>query len=458
MSERDLIEGLARLAGPVVPGEDPYGRLMRRHRRSRRAAVAGWSTGAVVAVVAALLGPIGIQAAAPPVLGGPSGSAPVEDHGEPLTPWLRRLIESPVRGGLAADSAFVNELTGLLQQHDVGAVRGGQVKILFAGDVEETRLVLAVRTDGGRQQGIVATAPRGASPQLLNSGDDQRYEPDEPTVHRFALRPLAAYRVGRTTLALAPAGCVIAVADVRADPLTWADAPDGDFALIGKPWAWQRVTCDGTVHFRGQAVAPGTGYRVRDVSAAEIEAGLAGARGEPEAGVAAQHLRTSMEFDTVGPPRLLFMGRPPGTELLTYSVVGSPLDGGWWRLSSWTVPDSGGMSMVTSADVTDPDLVVGVMLDFPNDPSVAQAPRPDAQQRFSMLLLAPRSATTVQVRDRAGKLLDTVALAGGVGTTLQRNDGTYTLRALNAAGAVVGEGTYPLPSEHLPLPDIDDWS
>ncbi|MEV0456826.1 hypothetical protein [Catellatospora methionotrophica] len=449
MSERELIEGLARLAEPVRPAEDPYGRLMRRHRRSRRTAVAGWSTGAVAVAVAALLGPIGIQNAATPVPSGPSQAS--SDSGTPLTPWVRRLIDTPVRGGLAGDRAFLDELTGLLQRHDIGAVPGGQVRILYAGDVGETRLVAAVRSDGAFQQGVLATAARGASPGDLNAGDEKIYTPGEPAVRRFELRPFTGIGVGRTTVLLAPSGCVIASTDTRTGQVGWTDEPTGDFALIDKSWTWQQVTCDGKVRFRGRAPGEGVITAGRSLTDAEIAAGLVGARGTVEPAMAAQHLRTSVDGDTEGSPRLLYMGRPPRTGLPVYGVVVSFRRDGWWQLSCWAA-DGSGMSMTTSTDLGAPDRVIALPLDL------ATTATPDAQQRTPVLMIAPRNAVKVRVLGAGDRLLDTVTLTDGVGTTMQRPDGTFTLRAYDKSGNAVGLGSHPLPTERLPAPFLDDWS
>lgn len=461
MSERELIEGLARLAAPVVPGEDPYGRLMRRHRRSRRTKAGGWATAAVLAVVAGLFGPIGIQGAATPVLGGPSGSGSMgaPDWGLPMSPWMRRLIDSPVRGGLASDTAFITELTGLLQRHDVGALPNGQVKILFADDVEHRRVVVAVRFDELWQTGIVLTARRGASPQELDSADDRRESSDEPALERFELQPYFGLTVGRTEIGVAPAGCRIASADSRADTVTWVDEPAGDYMRSEQAWLWQRVTCDGKVQFQGSAPAGlGTGTG-RTVSEEEMVAGLAGARGDVDVAVARTNLAASSNEETTGPPQLLFMGRPPGGHLpLTYSVIKVPERGGWWNVYCWADSNLGGSSQATSADLGRPDTVFGVTLTFPSPSENAFGPTPDQVQRWPVLLVAPPTATTVQVRDEKGTLVDTVALTEGVGTTLQQMDINLNLRALDATGAVVATGNYPLPTKPVKIVSIDDWT
>ncbi|WP_144120451.1 hypothetical protein [Catellatospora sichuanensis] len=458
MSERELIDGLARLAGPVLPGEDPYGRLMRRHRRSRRTTAAGWATGVVMVIVAALLGPIGIQGAAQPVLGGPSGSSSAQESedSDVLTPWVRRLIDTPVRGGLAADTAFVDELTDLLQQRDSTVLPDGRVKILFAGDVDDHRVVVAVRADDRSQRGMLLAAERGASPQRLNSTDTRQDTPDERAFFSVRLDPYYRVSVGRTIIGLAPAGCRIAVQDTRVLPLSWVDEPAGDLLLSQRGWAWHRVTCDGKIRFQGPGMGSLGIHQGRAVTEAELAAGLAGARGQVDAGEAVRQLRAAGRAEMSGAPRLLFMGRPPGTDQLVHSVITAPLTGGWWYVAS-EATGSQGMSFATSADLGRADTVVSVILDFAN-PGAQAPPTPDGNSDWPVLVVAPPTATTLQVLDEVGRLVETVPLAEGVGTIYQKREVERLLRVLDASGGVVGTGQFPMPTEQSTmLMGVEDW-
>src|SRR5215813_7335075 len=109
MSVEELRARFARLTEPVVPIEDPYGRLLRRARRTRRARLAGWASTLAAALTAALLIPLLTQEPGSP---SPAPSPGVDDlRGADITPWLQRLIDSPARGSLAADTTFTTTLT-----------------------------------------------------------------------------------------------------------------------------------------------------------------------------------------------------------------------------------------------------------------------------------------------------------------------------------------------------------
>src|SRR5437868_4196782 len=108
MSIDELKTGFARLAEPVVPAEDPYGRLVRRARRSRLTRLATWTSGLAAVLVAALTVPLLARGAGAPA---PGPSVGVDDNrGGEITPWVQRLLDTPARGNLAGDRTFHDAL------------------------------------------------------------------------------------------------------------------------------------------------------------------------------------------------------------------------------------------------------------------------------------------------------------------------------------------------------------
>ncbi|BCJ72708.1 hypothetical protein CS0771_22520 [Catellatospora sp. IY07-71] len=478
MSERDLIDGLARLAGPVVPGEDPYARLMARHRRARRNRAAGWSAAAVLAAVAALLGPIGIRGGAFPVLGGPSGtpSAPADlPPGQPLTPWVTRLLESPTRGPLAADTAFVERLTALLASRRIEAVPGGHIKVLFVGDVGDSRIVLAARRNGTHYVGVSIFDRRGATAdELAAAATEQRQEGSSVIVSMQGFAPFAtatkqvpnAVGADWETAGIVPLGCRIDAADAYREPVTWRPVPGGDYIASTAAGEWYRVTCDGTVVYQGPGTG-GVGLRAaRTLSESELDAALAHCRGEADRTVAARLLREPWLDNAVGSPRLLYLGRIASgpQESAAIGIAVTPTEHGRWLLS--TLSDNVGSSgWSTDADLGAADAVIAVEKRWEradDGPWLVQPDGPPAAEPVPFLVLAPRTARTIQVLDAAGKVTASAPLTDGVGTV--HLDRPMRLRALDASGAVVGTGRAPLPQSnpgpeaHPRVPQITDWS
>lgn len=478
MSERDLIEGLARLAGPVVPGEDPYDRLMARHRRARRTRAAGWSTAAVVAVVAALLGPVGIRGAALPVFGGASGapSAPADlPSGQPLTPWVQRLLESPTRGPLAADTAFVERLATLLADRPIGAVPGGHIKILFVGDVGDSRIVLAARRNGTHYVGVSIFDRRGASAdELAAAATEQRQEGSSVIVSMQGFAPFAtatrqvptAQGADWETAGIVPLGCRIEAADAYREPVTWRQVPGGDYIASTAAGEWYRVTCDGTVVYQGPGTG-GVGLRTaRTLSESELDLALAHCRGQVDRAVAARLLREPWLDNAVGGPRLLYLGLVSSgpQQGAHFGIAITPTEHGRWLLSTLS-DNAGSTGRSTDADLSATDSVIAIEKHWErgdDGPWLVQPDGPPAAEPVPFLVLASRAARTVQVLDAAGKVVATEPLTDGVGTVLL--DRPMRLRALSDSGAVIGAGLAPLPHSdpgpeaHPRVPEITAWS
>ncbi len=112
----DLRTTLARHAGEVVPVADPFGRLLVRRRRHRRTVTIGMAVAA-----AATLAPVGVLAA--------NGWRGRRQDLPTLSPLVHALLDSPVRGSLADDAAFLAAL-----RHRVAA--GDPVQETPAGQSE----------------------------------------------------------------------------------------------------------------------------------------------------------------------------------------------------------------------------------------------------------------------------------------------------------------------------------
>ncbi len=135
-TETALKDALTAEAGTLGVTEDPWPRFEKRertHRRRRRTRIAG-----VAVVVAAALG---VQAGVVPLPGFVPGIA-ITGFGETA------LTESPIRGSLAGDQAFLDGMRGAVKDiEDPGEVwritDRNKIKFLYAADVAGHRLVLA---------------------------------------------------------------------------------------------------------------------------------------------------------------------------------------------------------------------------------------------------------------------------------------------------------------------------
>ncbi|MEV4415307.1 hypothetical protein [Catellatospora sp. NPDC049609] len=461
MSERELIEGLTRLADPVVPGADPYGRLMARHRRARRTRVAGWSTATVVAVVAALLGPIAIQGAAIPMFGGPSGapSAPAETTpGQPLTPWVTELLQAPTYGSLSGDADFLRQLRELLADRTSDTVPGGQIAILFAGDVGEHRFVIAVRHSSTHFVTLELADRAGASIEQLGAEGTGEVQRNRIAVTTDGTRPFLAAAVEswtstgkrRTVAGVAPPSCLIEVADAYRRPVAWKPAPAGHVTSTDLD-EWVRITCAGVIRYQGPADANGGRIVMAPLSEADVDAALAGARGEVDRERAKQYLQRGDAARPSGPSRLLYMhriGTGPQAEA-AYYVTATPMRDGAWNVTIGA-DEVGATGFTTGADLGAADTVLALEIGWleraEQGGERVYVGGPEAAVPVPFLVLAPRTATTVQVLDDRGRVLQTAPLTDGVGRVYLTKPSR--LRALGASGAVLGTGQAPPP----PLP------
>ncbi|MDI1459587.1 hypothetical protein QEZ54_01270 [Catellatospora sp. KI3] len=465
MTEQRLRESFAWLAAPVVPADDPYGRLMRR-RRARRYRLAGLGSALVAALVAALLSPLAQPGAAPSPAPSDGDATALHTGTKEITPWVRRLIESPVRGSLAVDQAYLAQLTEQLRQERFDF--DGQVKVLFAGDFGFHRVVIAVRYDDHQQVAMVRSTRFTA--RVEERPDPHEFELDGGWTAIRVLSPyftVSEHDFNRLdapyfNLSLAPAGCQVASAD-SADPvLRWRDEPTGDWAATERTGLWYRVTCDGQVRYQGPAELHGTTEMGRQYTQAEMDAAIVGARGETGSrGLDA--VRRADLTDAVAPARLLYVGRTPGgpADEPVFAVTKVQTRAGW-RISVQEENDY--TFTVTKAMQQREDEITAVEhWQYPGtEPSTT--PRPGSSTGSGRLLvLAPPDAVKLQVVDDEGGVVSTSALTGGVGGLVYTRGATLRLRALDAAGDVVATGTGPLPAipntDPTPAPRIGaDWS
>jgi hypothetical protein len=159
----ELRASFARQAESVTPAPDPYERLRRRYRR-RRAGRAGFTVAAVLLLVPALL--LGIAALRPP-----------EGRDTPASPLVQALLDSPTRGSLAHDTAFltaIEQRSALAPARDPGPspqpAGPREPKVLFAGDIPHgQRLALVAMPDGQVRMWFDATGTPAAA---LTRGPD----------------------------------------------------------------------------------------------------------------------------------------------------------------------------------------------------------------------------------------------------------------------------------------------
>ena len=277
MSVDELRTRFADLAGSVVPDEDPYGQLMRRARRRRTRWAGGFA--ALAALLATLL-------TGQTVLGLGSGGPerrPDQRRTDPAdgfpvdSEWTWKLINAPARGKLARDEALVNDLARAFDRHraklGVSAALP-KVRILFAEDLTNRRVVVAVYHSGSAATLVSRTGGNGASAEdLFASGvstGPQRVEPFT-VVQRSTERAKATRTAVWATpwlLGLAPPGCQIRSGLGQYGPdgtvsRTSEPAPTGDYLLL-TPDAYRgtwEVHCAGVRRYQGPV-----GHRVDEIA------------------------------------------------------------------------------------------------------------------------------------------------------------------------------------------------
>jgi hypothetical protein len=507
MSVEELKVRFRRLAEPVVAMEDPYGRLLRRARRTRRVRLARWGSGLAAAVAAAVLIPL---LATTPGAPSPAPSPGVDDlRGTDITPWVRQLLDSPARGSLGTDTAFARALTGALAPRYFGlSPELDQRTVLFAGDVGGYRAVLIAFQSRTRQMGVWLIGDAGASAARLaaagpanlamlhGSATPPAGNANQVTVLMEELQPFTATGVndepdGRhLAVGVAPAGCRLATKDAT-HPQTWHEEATGDYVLRTDPLAVDfstrvQVTCAGVVRYAGPIIDNGQ-VAVRSVvpNDRQIDAAMLGARGTPADRTAVRNAMAGMPAAPGQPPsfdgcKVLYHGSVPG------AADSSPIPGGTVRRPPVLVVacptahgntfievddadnNGGGEGGYTRVRLDDPRAVFAVHGLVTTETSTT---RSDGTTTHGggvtsddlMLVVGPPSATDLQVV-QGGQVIESVPLAAGIGSMTVPGNGTVQLRALDGSGAVVGSATAVPTGEDIPEeqpavtdPPIDNW-
>jgi hypothetical protein len=485
----------------VVAIEDPYGRLLRRARRTRRARLARWASALAAALVLAVLTPLLTQATGGP---SPTPSPGVDDlRGADITDWIRQLIDTPVRGSLAADPAFAAELTGGLTPAYFGlSPELDRQTVLFAGDTGSYRAVLIAFHSDTRQMGVWLVGDAGASAaQLVAAGLALVRNSASPPagaghvkVLMEELQPFSATAVGGAgvgrylAVGVAPGGCRLATKDAT-HPQTWSDETTGDYVVRTDPLAvdpstYVQVSCGGVVRYAGPII---NNARVEITPVVpptdrQVDAAMLGVRGSKPERTAVRQAMMGMAGGPGQAPmfdgcKALYNGPVPG------AVDSSPVPGGTVRRPPVLVvacptvhgntqievgtDGGGGQGGWTRAKLDDPHAVFAVSGVVYTDTSstgpggvTIHGGMTTADDR--LLVLAPQSATALQVV-QGGQVIQSVPLAAGVGSITVPGDGTAQVRALDGSGTVVGSGTAPsfenIPEEQPTVtdPPIDNW-
>ncbi|GAA1385282.1 hypothetical protein [Catellatospora chokoriensis] len=247
---------LDRHAAEVTPRPDPYPRVVSRHRRRRRRVTAAIAAVALVFVVAPGAWLFGRPQPYLPVAGPPPAA-------------LLPLLNSPTRGSLAGDNAYIESLRQLVAEDDTNSDGGsrlpddpGLIKVLFVGDIGARRIAVVAGVDGkplvAAYQGKPGDGADELSPTML-----AELEPALGT--GFAMDNGNAER---TYLLLGPVGAVYETAETRYTGTgiqrnwTRLDAPDGYVGIADLVRQQRfRVLTGGTVLYEtegGAAAGPGS--------------------------------------------------------------------------------------------------------------------------------------------------------------------------------------------------------
>ncbi|WP_117208363.1 hypothetical protein [Allorhizocola rhizosphaerae] len=377
MSIDELRAGFSRVAAQTRPAANPYGRLISRRRTRSRLRVSAFAAALLAAAVST---PLALQAGTAPAPPAPG-----------LNPWVKRLIESPTRGGLAGDTALMRELEQAFaanrERHSVPSGMD-RMKILLADDILGYRhVVVAHYSETSSFLVRRWAAGQAGVDELMNGGSMYR-----PSVDPFIVE---GERVDQNTFVafgLAPAGCVINTPE--SSP---ADIRDYVARAAARMEVW-RVSCDGR-EMEARTVVPGRMFIYKPDPAA-VYRDITGRDGA----VRWDHNDTIV----VGPlsgtgPAFLMLGdldngvlalEPPGATPSPSTAVDGP---------SVSAPPSDLIS--TGNAYADGDIVV-IRLPQREGGNVVLSNQ--------LLVLGP-AGTRAEALDADGKVLDTGGLDGGLG-------------------------------------------
>jgi len=443
---------LAELTDGVKPMPDPYGRAVVRLRRSRHRRFTAVSVAALVTVLA------GAAAIVPGYGRGPQ--LPAADAGSGwklMQQWAQRLADSPIRGQVGQDSAFVTDFAGrVLAQQQAGAYRRQwpvkEARVLFVDDIGPHRLAFVafvLTTPDPKTQWPHASAwfraPKGASAQALAdpSAVSEIGDGLEPTAD-LTLPDDGVYSIG-----LAPAQCQYHTAPLP-QANVWAAEPTGSY-IVRTPQTeraeWWRVVCGGVV--RKEQPAPSGPYLQRFTDA-ELSDAVAGARGQVDPDFARMNISGVAEgYATVGTPKLLWGGRISGTEAEdghTYDgkallAVMRAVRGGW----------VGMVDIRYDEPMADGSIGVGASFHVETDPL-----QPDAvlavhlgQKTNTVFVVAPEKAVTVRALDGQGRLIAQREVTHSSALFKVANPQEVTFEVLDTNGAVIGRAKTAQDGAHL---------
>jgi hypothetical protein len=473
MVEEQLRTGLAGLVEHVRPMPDPLGRLLARGRRHRHVRRMLGGLAAVLLVFFGTLVPAGFSDRPPGPFDG-------------WERWSMTIVDGDARGGLAAQTDFVAELTRLISDQ----VRAGtndralngfhdeppsdrRVRVLFAEDVEQRRVVLVGVTpySGDRFAGTMLVwidAPRGAPPATLAQAVAGRGRPADTWISTSDAQPflIAALNLQPSSstdahVGLAPPGCTIATAASPA--LTdWQPEPTGSYIIRTADTTraeWWRVTCDGVIRYVTPA-PPAYGPEVRDrveVTDEDVERATAEAPGlaEPEqVRDALSILAFHGGYALTARPSVVWGGRVTGIGSAGASVVVAvaPMIGDRWIGVVDTAldqpdpnrPELGGGSFTTATNPLHPSRLLAIPLE----------PEP-----HTALLVIPPQERVVSVRavDRRRTLAEAKVTQGAMLLTIPSDADIATLRveALDANGVRIAATQ--LVQRGMQTPDEANW-
>ncbi|MGY1619690.1 hypothetical protein ACI797_23360 [Geodermatophilus sp. SYSU D00691] len=242
--ETELRDRLVDVAGRVpVRGPDDDGAVddvLERFRTGRRRRIALAAGAACLVAALAVLVPV-LGGNAPADRGAPATEAPPPAGGPEWT--------EPVRGSLAGDTAFLEEvLDRRVTDVDGAEAPAATHRVVFAGDGDGVRWALVAGVVDGRPVARWFTGPAGAPAADLEAGGSEG-----------GLRPGRPLGYARTTAE----GTVVLVLCQPGDTVLFSTGVEVDAdGSFGRTWTADPAV-DGTVVHRAPAGTTGTGLRFR---------------------------------------------------------------------------------------------------------------------------------------------------------------------------------------------------
>jgi hypothetical protein len=459
MTIDDMVgRALTDLTEDLTPLPDPYGRARTRFHRSRRRRRTALGASLVAAVLAAGAVLVPSRDGGPPVAASPSIPAA-------LLGWAERLADSPTRGAVGADQAFVADFAGKLAARQRAGdyrvkVPVRQVKVLFADDIG-TRRIAFVAFALAQPDPITEwpnasawfVAPRGATADALAAPSAVQSIGDglEP----FVVTNIADHVTDEVTVALAPSGCEFASAPLP-EATAWAPEPTGSYIVRThqtRRAEWWQITCDGVVKWEQPARTIPDGV-LTDADLARATERVRGTFDRQLSQQAPSTLTATFGYAIRDLPRVAWNGRITGAEPDINGefdgkavVVAAPAVRGGWVGEVDIVYDavsargSQGTSQPfsTDTDPTDPSSVVAIRL---------------GQNTSTVLVITPVGATTVRAVRANGEIVAQTAVRDAGAVIKVTDPATVTFQALDRQGTVLSRGKV---AGQGSTGDIDHW-